>query len=126
MNTTEKPAKTGSGVHCAQGELEDLGRTVGKKLDEARSGTADALESAASSVRSTGRRGAETIDALSRNAAGKLDTSAAYVRSHDVGGMLTNLRQVIRRHPTGFVLLAAGIGFFAGSAVRRNRTPGPP
>ena len=122
MNTTEKATKTGAGLDSAQEQLENLGRTVGEKLDEARSGTADALESAASSVRSTGRRGAETIDALSRNAAGKLDTSAAYVRSHDVGGMLTNLRQVIGKHPTGFVLLAAGIGFLAGSAVRRNRT----
>jgi len=122
MNTTEKPAKTGAGLHCAQEQLEDLGRTVGEKLDEARIGTADALESAASSVRSSGRRGAETIDTLSRNAAGKLDSTAAYVRSHDVGGMLTNLRQVIGKHPTGFVLLAAGIGFLAGSAVRRNRT----
>lgn len=122
MNTTEKPAKTGAGLHRAQQHLEDLGRTVGEKLDDARSGTADALESAASSVRSTGRRGAETIDNLSRNAAGKLDSSAAYVRSHDAGGMLSNLRQVMGRHPTGFLLLAAGIGFFAGSAVRRNRT----
>jgi hypothetical protein len=121
MNTTEKPAKTGAGLYRAQEQLEDLGRTLGEKLDEARSGTADALESAASSVRTTGRRGAETIDNLSRNAAGKLDSSAAYVRSHDVGSMLGNLRQVIRRHPTGFVLLAAGIGFLAGSAARRNQ-----
>jgi len=121
MNTTEKPAKTGAGLYRAQEHLEALGRTVGEKLDEARSGTADALTSAASSVRSTGRRGAETIDNLSRNAAGKLDTSAAYVRSHDVGSLLTHLRQVIRRHPTGFVLLAAGIGFLAGSTARRNK-----
>ena len=120
MNTTEKPAKTGAGLHRAQQQVEDFGRTVGEKLDEARSGTADALQSAASSVRSTGRRGAKTIDNLSRNAAGKLDSSAAYVRSHDVGGMLTNLRQAMGRNPTGFVLLAAAIGFLAGSTVRRN------
>ena len=44
MNTTENAAKTGAGVYRAQEHLEDLGRTVGKKLDEARSGTADALE----------------------------------------------------------------------------------
>ncbi len=122
MNTTEKAANTGAGLHRAQEHVEDLGRTVGEKLDEARSGTADALDSAASSVRSTGRRGAETIDNLSRSAAGKLESSAAYVRSHDVGGMLINLRQVMGRHPTGFVLLAAGIGFLAGSAVQRSRT----
>ena len=122
MNTTENAAKTGAGLSRAQEHLEDLGRMAGEKLDEARSGTADALEGAATSVRSTGRRGAETIDSVSRNAAGKLDSTAAYVRTHDVGGMLTNLRQAMGRHPTGFVLLAAGIGFLAGSATRRNRT----
>ena len=121
MNTAENAAKTGAGLDSAQEQLENLGRTVGDKLDEARSGTADALESAASSVRSTGRRGAETIDTVSRNAAGKLDSSAAYVRSHDVGGMLTNLREAMSRHPTWFVLLAAGMGFLAGSAVRRKQ-----
>ena len=124
MNVTENIANTGPGANRVRERLEELGRTTGEKLDEVRNGTADALESAASSVRSTGRRGAETIDTVSRNAAGKLDSSAAYVRSHDVGGMLINLRQVMGRHPTGFVLLAAGIGFLAGSAVRRNRTLG--
>src|SRR5271154_1008689 len=122
MNTTENAAIPGAGLSRAQEHLEDLGRMAGEKLDEARSGTADALEGAATSVRSTGRRGAETIDSVSRNAAGKLDSTAAYVRTHDVGGMLTNLRQAMGRHPTGFVLLAAGIGFLAGSATRRNRT----
>jgi hypothetical protein len=97
-----------------------LGRTAGEKLDEARNGTADALENAASSVRTTGRYGAETIGTLSESAAGKLDSTAAYVRSHDVGGMLISLRRVIRRHPTGFLVLAAGIGFLAGSAVRNK------
>ena len=121
MNTMEKTTKTAAGLNSAREQLENLGRTVGEKLEEARSGTADALESTASSVRSTGCRGAKTLDDLSRNAAGKLDSSAAYVRSQDVGGMLTNLREAIGRHPTAFILLAAGIGFLAGSEVRRNQ-----
>jgi hypothetical protein len=88
---------------------------------EARNGTAEALESVASSVRSTGRQGAERIDTLSESAAGKLDSTAAYVRSHSVGDMLVNLGQLIGKHPTGFLLLAAGIGFLAGSAIQRNK-----
>src|SRR5690348_7502864 len=117
MNMTETATKAGAGLYRAQEHLEDLGRTTGEKLDEARKGAADALETAASSVRSTGRQGAETIDTLSRSAAGKLDSTARYVRSHDVGGMLINLRQAIGRHPAGFVILAAGIGFLAGRVV---------
>ncbi len=122
MNITETASRSGAALHRAQERVENLGRTAGETLDEARHETAAALENAASSVRTTGRHGAETIGTLSENAAGKLDSTAAYVRSHDVGGMLINLRQVIGRHPTGFLVLAAGIGFLAGSAVRRNRT----
>lgn len=120
MNINETAAKAGAGLYRGQEQMDDLGRTAGEKLDEARNRTAAALENAASSVRTTGRQGAEVIDSLSENAAGKLDSTAAYVRSHDVGGMLVNLRQVIAQNPTGFLVLAASIGFLAGSAVRRN------
>ena len=121
MNITETATKAGAGLHRAQERVEDLGRAAGEKLDEARHGTAAALENAASSVRTTGRQGAKTIGTVSESAAGKLDSTAAYVRSHDVGGMLLNLRQVVALHPTRFLVLAAGIGFLAGSAFRRNK-----
>ena len=102
--------------------MRNFGRTAKEKLDEARSGTADALDDAACSVRTTGRDGAKTIETMSESAAGTLDSTAAYVRSHDVGSMLGNLRQVIGRNPTGFLILAAGIGFLAGSTFRRNNS----
>lgn len=56
------------------------------------------------------------------DAGGKPDSTAAYEPSHDVGGMLINLRQLIGRHPSGFLIVAVGIGFLAGSAVRRNKS----
>jgi hypothetical protein len=121
MNINETASKVGAGLKHGQDHMDDLGRTAGEKLDDARYRTAAALENAASSVRTTGRQGAETIDSLSQTAAGKLDSTAAYVRNHNVGGMLVNLRQVIARNPTGFLVLAASIGFLAGSAVRRNK-----
>jgi hypothetical protein len=102
--------------------VKDLGLAAGEKLDDARKGTAAALESAASSVRDTGRDGAKSIESISENAACKLDSSARYIRSHDVAGMLSNVRQVIGRNPTGFLILAAGIGFLAGSAFARNNS----
>jgi hypothetical protein len=120
MNINETASKAGAGLYRGQERIDDLGRTAGAKLDEARYRTAAALENAASSVRTTGRQGAEAIGTLSENAAGRLDSTAAYVRSYDVGGMLVNLRQVIARNPTGFLVLAVSIGFLAGSAVRRN------
>lgn len=122
MKITETAAMAGAGFQRAQEHLEQMGRAAGETADKARAGTADVLENAATSVRTSGRQGADTIDAMSRSAAGKLDSTAAYVRSHDLEGMLVNLRQVIVRHPTGFLVLAAGIGFFAGSIFRRSKS----
>ncbi len=120
MNIKDTATKAGSGLSRAQERIEEFGRTAGETLDEAREGTAAALENAASSVRTTGRHGAESIETMTESAAGKLDTTAAYVRSHDVGGMVANVRQIIGRHPTSFLVMAAGIGFLAGCAVRRT------
>jgi len=122
MNLTDTAARAGATLSRAQEQAKDLGLAAGEKLDEARTKTADALESAAFSVRATGRDGAKSIETMSENAAGKLDSTARYVRSHDVGGMLSNVRQVISRNPTGFLILAAGIGFLAGSAFGRNNS----
>lgn len=122
MNITETTSNAKAGLDQAHERMDDLRQTAGERLDQARNGTADALENAAFSVRTSGRQGAERIDALSQNAAGKLDSTAAYVRSHNVGDMLINLRQVISKHPTGFLLLAVGIGFLAGSAAQRSKS----
>lgn len=119
MNIEETVSKAGAGLHDARESVENLGRTAGETLDAARHGTAAALENAASSVRATAQAGAATMGTLADSAAGKLDSTAAYVRSHDVGGMLRSIRNVISRHPTGFVIVAAGLGFLAGSEFRR-------
>jgi hypothetical protein len=122
VNLTDTATRAGATLSRAQEQVKDLGFAAGEKLDEARKGTADALENAAFSVRTTGRDGAKSIENMSENAAGKLDSTAEYIRSHDVAGMLSNVRQVIGRNPTGFLILAAGIGFLAGSAFGRNNS----
>lgn len=122
MNLTDTATRAAATLSRAHEQVKDLGLAAAEKLDEARRETADALENAACSVRTTGHSGAKSIENMSENAAGKLDSTAAYVRNHDVGGMLSNLRQVIGRNPGGFLILAAGIGFLAGSAFRRNNS----
>jgi|CZKS01.1.fsa_nt_gi hypothetical protein len=122
MNLTDTATRAGATLSRAQERVKDFGLAAAEKLDEAREGTADALENAACSVRTTGRAGAKTIETMSENAAGNLDSTAAYMRDHDLGGMLSNLRQVIVRNPTAFLVLAAGIGFLVGSGFRRNNS----
>jgi ElaB/YqjD/DUF883 family membrane-anchored ribosome-binding protein len=117
-NLTETASQLGAKVSEAQGRAEDLSRAAGKKLDEARNETAGALHTAASSVRTTARHGCEVIDGLATGAADKLDATASYVQDHDLRGLFTGCRQLVRRHPTSSLVVATAIGFFAGSAVR--------
>jgi hypothetical protein len=112
MDLTDAATRAGATLSRAQEQVKDLGLAAGEQLDAARKGTAEGLE----------------------KAAGKLDSTARYIRSNDVGGMLgntqhnmqhnlqRNLRQVIGRNPTGFLILAAGIGFLAGAAFARNNS----
>ena len=99
--------------------MEELGRAAGRKLDEARHETGGALHAAASSVRTTARRGSKAIDNLASSAADRLDATASYVKDHDLKGALTGLRKFSRRHPTRSLVAAAAIGFLAGSILSR-------
>ena len=105
----------------AKESMEELGRAAGRKLDEALNETGDALHTAASSVRTTGRRGLKAIDNFTTGAADRLDATASYVKHHDLRGMLTGLRKFTRRHPTRSLLAAAAIGLLAGSALSRMK-----
>jgi ElaB/YqjD/DUF883 family membrane-anchored ribosome-binding protein len=118
-NLTEAAAEIGATISGAQGRAEDLARAAGKKVDAARSETADALHRAASSVRATARQGCDVIDDLATSAADRLDATASYVEDHDPRGLISGCRQFIRQHPTGSLMAATAIGFVAGSAIRR-------
>ena len=97
----------------------ELGLSGGRRLDEARAETGDALHSAASTVRVTGRKGSDAIDKLATGTADRLDASAAYVETHDLRTVSLGLRSFARRHLTGSLVTAAAIGFLAGSAILR-------
>ena len=103
----------------AKDSMEELGRSAGRKLDEARDETGSALHAAASSVRTNGRRGSEAIDNLATGAADRLDRTASYVEDNDLRSVMTGIRKYSRRHPTRSLLAAAAIGFLAGSALSR-------
>jgi hypothetical protein len=88
------------------------------RVRRAASGT---LEQAADRVRQLGERAAAKNPVLGRarplayNAAHGIDGAADYVRTHPVDEMRSDLEDQIKRHP----LVAVGIAFLAGYAVRR-------
>jgi hypothetical protein len=98
---------------------EELARSGGRKLDEARVETGDALHATASSVRTTGRKSSDAIGNLATSTADRLDASASYVENHDLRTVSLGLRSFARRHLTGSLMTAAAIGFLAGSAYLR-------
>ena len=102
----------------AKESMEELGRSAGRRLDEARDETGGALHVAASSVRTTERRGSEAIDNLT-SAADRLDATASYVEDHDLRDVFTGLRRFGRRHLTVLLVAAAAIGFLVGSVLIR-------
>lgn len=103
----------------ARESIEELGRSAGRKLDEARDETGDALHSAASSVRRTGRQSSEAIGDCSTRAADRLDATASYIEDHDLGDAFNGLRRFARRHMAGSLVAAAAIGFLCASALSR-------
>ena len=103
----------------ARDSIEEFGRSAGKKLDEARDQTGDALHSAASSVRRTGRQSSAAIDDCSTRTADGLDATASFIEDHDLGEAVNGLRKFARRHLTGSLIAAAAVGFVAASALRR-------
>jgi ElaB/YqjD/DUF883 family membrane-anchored ribosome-binding protein len=103
----------------ARGSVEEFGRSADRKLDQARDDTGDALHAAASSVRCTGRKGSEAIDNLATGTADRLDATASYVEDHDLRDVFAGLRNFGRRHLTGSLVVAAAVGFLAGSALSK-------
>jgi ABC-type transporter Mla subunit MlaD len=103
----------------AKESVEELGRTAGRKLDDARDQTGGALHAAASSVRKTGRQGSEAIDNFATGAADRLDATASYVEDHDLKEVFKGLRKFARQHLTGSLVFAVAIGFLAGAALNR-------
>jgi ElaB/YqjD/DUF883 family membrane-anchored ribosome-binding protein len=115
---TETQTTPERGKHARE-SMEELGRTAGRTLDEARDETGDALHSAASSVRTRGRQSSEAIDSFAAGAADRLDATALYIEDHDLRDVATGLRRFGRRHLAGSLLVAAAVGFLAGSAIIR-------
>jgi hypothetical protein len=99
----------------ARQSVEDLGR----KLDDAKDQTAEALHTAASTVRRTGRQSSAAIDEFATGAADRLDNSAAYVDNHELSDVFNGLRRFGRRHLAESLLFTAAIGFLAGAALHR-------
>lgn len=95
---------------------------IGSTADGARGPVADKLHGAAESVRHQAERlpGGEQVAEAVQSAAGKLESSASYLQSHDSREMLQDLWAFIKRHPAQSLLLAGALGFFIARGLRSD------
>ncbi len=114
--TTIKETATALGetVQAAKGAVEDMRRSASNMLDQARVDTSTSLHSAASAVRAAGSQGAGLIEGVAEGAGQRLASASHYLDSHDAGGMLQDLRRVVRRNPGSFLLLTATLACTVG------------
>jgi ElaB/YqjD/DUF883 family membrane-anchored ribosome-binding protein len=98
----------------------EAGRQATEQIDAKRGPAADALENAATTVHKTAESlpGGETVRNVAHSTAEKLETTAGYIREHDVKAMFSDVEDLVRRNPGPSLLIAAAIGFLIGRAFR--------
>ena len=103
-------------------KLSDAGRQASDTIDEKRGPAADALETAASTIHEKAETlpGGGTVKNVAHSAAEKLESTAGYIREHDIKTMLSDVEDMVKRNPGPSLLIAAAIGFLIGRAFRED------
>ena len=97
-----------------------IAETASKTLDEQRQNAADTLGRAASAVHDNADRlpGGPKVANLTHSVADGMESTASYLRRHDLSGMGKDLMDVCRRYPTQSVIAALAVGFLIGRSRR--------
>jgi hypothetical protein len=121
----------------AQGKLADAGSAVRERAGTMKDSLADALETGADKLRQRGGQmsnegtlaGATAAGSVStgdgrtaqvtdRVAAG-MDKTADWLRDADLDGLRTSIETQVKEHPGRTLLIAAGLGYLLGKALRK-------
>ena len=120
----------------AQEKLADVGSNVRERASHMRDSVADALESGADKLRAradgqrselAGATGAGTVavenDGRMAQVSGKvasgMDATADWLRNTDLDGIKSGIERQVKEHPGRTLLIAAGIGYLLGKALRK-------
>ncbi len=102
----------------------ELGRQAAATIDDQRSAAAAGMEKAASGLRENAAKlpGGERVANLAYAAADKLSCTGDYVRSSDVGKMVTDFEVMVKNNPGRSLIAAAVAGFIVARAFRGNES----
>ena len=122
----------------AQEKLADVGSNVRDRAGQMKDSLADALESGADKLRAkagtqdqggalAGATGSSSVAleadgrvaAVSNRVAGGMDATADWLRQADLDGLRASVEQQVKEHPGRTLLIAAGLGYLLGKALRK-------
>jgi len=117
--TSEKVSGAASQVHT---RASGLGQMVEEKIDHGRRAAADGLDSAATALheKADNLPGGEKVASAAHTAAKGLGSTADYIRTSNLKGMMEDLQQVVKNNPGASLLTAAALGFLVARAFSRN------
>jgi ElaB/YqjD/DUF883 family membrane-anchored ribosome-binding protein len=110
------------GVGRAKQQASEIADQAANKVNSARRPIADKLHGAASAVRdqADSMAAGEGVVGVAQSAADKLESSAAYIESHDARQMVNDLMAIVKKHPTQSLLIAGAFGFLVARALRND------
>lgn len=97
----------------------DLGRSAEEKIDARREAAASGIDSAASALHNRAESlatGGQRAASFAHGAADKLNSTAEYIRGHDLSAMFEDVKTVVKRNPAASLAGAAILGFILAKA----------
>ena len=122
----------------AQEKLADVGSSVRERAGTMKNSLADALTSGADKLRQRGTQGGSTAQyagatesgsvavesdgrttQVTKKVASGMDATADWLREADLAGLRTSIEGQVKEHPGRTLLIAAGLGYLLGKALRK-------
>jgi hypothetical protein len=106
----------------AQNKASTIARNVVDNIDRSRDAAAGGVEIAASKILSAAAslQGGSAVSGAAHAAANSLNSTADYIRKHDVSGMMADLQQLVKNNAVPALLGAAFIGFLVGRSFSND------
>jgi hypothetical protein len=123
-----------SALSSAGEKLGGMGSTVRERAGGARDSLANALESGAEKLRNRSGDGAmagaaamggsvavsdDRMTQVTSKVAGGMESASEWLRDADIEGMKASVEQQVKEHPGRTLLLAVGLGYLLGKALRK-------
>ena len=90
----------------------EVGQAAAAKVDNRRGATASTIDAAATRLDAGGQR----VASIAHGAAGKLNSTADYIREHDTNAMFADVKTLVKNNPVPALLSAAALGFVLAKA----------